>query len=948
MDKIVVRGAREHNLKNINVEIPRNKLVVITGMSGSGKSTLAFDTIYAEGQRRYVESLSAYARQFLGLMNKPDIDLIDGLSPAISIEQKTTSKNPRSTVGTVTEIYDYLRLLFARIGTIHCPKCKSQIRPQSVENIVNLVMSEKKEIIILAPLISGVKGTHEKIFEGMLSDGFSRVRIDGEICRLDEIKDSMKLARYEKHWIEAVVDRLDASDDNRSRISEDVEQAVHAGKGTVIILDPAKMQKKTKEIQRGAGETIYSTFGACPRHPEVLFQQLEPRMFSFNSPFGACTGCLGLGETLEISQDLLIPDKSKSMIDGAIAVYGRMDLQWRCQQIAVVGKKFGFDIFTPLSAFSKKQLDVLLNGTTERIDGRWSNGASMNMENGWEGIIPQTLRLYKQTESDERKEDLERFMIGKLCRVCEGKRLKETVLSVSIAGKSIIDITEMDLDACAKFFMHLAESLSEKDKIISKQILKEIDDRISFLTNVGLGYLSLSRSSKTLSGGEAQRIRLATQIGSNLMGVLYILDEPSIGLHQRDNNKLIATLQRLRDIGNTLIVVEHDYDTIKAADYIIDMGPGAGVHGGHVASQGTPDDIAKDKNSITGRYLSGHAKIDIPEHRREPKGFIVVKGASENNLKNISISLPTGVLCGITGVSGSGKSTLINQTLVPLLKKHSGMIAEKIGKNNGIEIPKSVKNVIVIDQDPIGKTPRSNPATYTKIFDEIRKIFSFTKEARARGYKEGRFSFNVKGGRCESCKGDGVIKIEMNFLPDVYVQCEDCKGKRYNKETLAITYKEKNIADVLDMSVEDATKFFENHTGISRKIKTLYDVGLGYIKLGQSSNTLSGGEAQRIKLTRELSKQKTGDTIYMLDEPTTGLHFEDVRKLIMVLNRLVEKGSSVLVIEHNLDIVKSCDYLIDMGPEGGRGGGRIIAMGTPEEVAMEPASYTGQFLKRML
>ncbi|MBI4018877.1 MAG: excinuclease ABC subunit UvrA [Candidatus Aenigmarchaeota archaeon] len=948
MDKIVVRGAREHNLKNINVEIPRNKLVVITGMSGSGKSTLAFDTIYAEGQRRYVESLSAYARQFLGLMNKPDIDLIDGLSPAISIEQKTTSKNPRSTVGTVTEIYDYLRLLFARIGTIHCPKCKSQIRPQSVENIVNLIMSEKKEIIILAPLISGVKGAHEKIFEGMLSDGFSRVRIDGEICRLDEIKDNMKLARYEKHWIEAVVDRLEASDDNRSRISEDVEQAVHAGKGTVIILDPAKIQKKTKEIQRGAGETIYSTFGACPKHPEVLFQQLEPRMFSFNSPFGACAGCLGLGETLEISQDLLIPDKSKSIIDGTIAVYGRMDLQWRCQQIAVVGKKFGFDIFTPISAFSKKQLDVLLNGTTERIDGRWSNGASMNMENGWEGIIPQTLRLYKQTESDERKEDLERFMIGKLCRVCEGKRLKETVLSVSIAGKSIIDITEMDLDACAKFFIHLAESLSEKDKIISKQILKEINDRISFLTNVGLGYLSLSRSSKTLSGGEAQRIRLATQIGSNLMGVLYILDEPSIGLHQRDNNKLIATLQRLRDIGNTLIVVEHDYDTIKAADYIIDMGPGAGVHGGHVASQGTPDDIAKDKNSITGRYLSGHTKIEIPEHRREPKDFIVVKGASENNLKNIYVSLPTGVLCGITGVSGSGKSTLINQTLVPLLKKHAGMIAEKIGKNNGIEIPKSVKNVIVIDQDPIGKTPRSNPATYTKIFDEIRKIFSSTKDARAKGYKEGRFSFNVKGGRCESCKGDGVIKIEMNFLPDVYVQCEDCKGKRYNKETLAITYKEKNISDVLDMSVEDATKFFENHTGMSRKIKTLYDVGLGYIKLGQSSNTLSGGEAQRIKLTRELSKQKTGDTIYMLDEPTTGLHFEDVRKLIMVLNRLVEKGSSVLVIEHNLDIVKSCDYLIDMGPEGGRDGGRIIAMGTPEEVAMEPASYTGQFLKRML
>ena len=949
LDKIVVRGAREHNLKNINVEIPRNKLVVITGMSGSGKSTLAFDTIYAEGQRRYVESLSAYARQFLGLMNKPDMDSIEGLSPAISIEQKTTSKNPRSTVGTVTEIYDYLRLLFARIGAIHCPKCKSQIRPQSAENIVNLVISEKgSEILILAPVISGIKGTHEKIFGGLLSDGFSRVRVDGEIFRLDEIKAGAKLARYEKHWIEALVDKMEASDDNRSRISEAVEQAVRVGKGTVIIIDPNKAQKTYKEIERGAGETVYSTFGACPNHPKVLFQELEPRMFSFNSPFGACQGCLGLGETLEISQELVIPDKSKSIIDGAVAVYGRMDLQWRGQQIAAVGKKFGFDVFTPISAFSKKQLDVLLFGCKERIDGRWSNGASMNMENGWEGIVPQTLRLYKQTDSDERKEDLERFMTGKLCRACKGKRLKETVLSVKIAGKSIIDATEMDLDGCAKFFAQLAGGLSEKDKIISKQILKEINDRISFLTNVGLGYLSLSRSSRTLSGGEAQRIRLATQIGSNLMGVLYILDEPSIGLHQRDNNKLIATLQRLRDIGNTLIVVEHDYDTIKAADYVIDMGPGAGVHGGHVASQGTPDEMAKDKNSITGRYLAGHAKIETPKKRRVPKDFIILKGASENNLKNISVSFPTGVLCGITGVSGSGKSTLINQTLVPLLKKHAGMAADKTGANAGIEIPKSVENVIVIDQDPIGKTPRSNPATYTKIFDEIRKIFASTKEARAKGYKEGRFSFNVKGGRCENCKGDGTIKIEMNFLPDVYVQCEDCKGKRYNKETLGVTYKEKNIADVLDMSVEDAVVFLENHPGISRKIKTLYDVGLGYIKLGQSSNTLSGGEAQRIKITRELSKHKIGDTVYILDEPTTGLHFEDVKKLIMVLNRLVEKGSSVLVIEHNLDVVKSCDYVIDMGPEGGRDGGRIIAKGTPEQVTLEPASYTGQFLKRML
>lgn len=948
MDKIVIKGAREHNLKNIDVEIPRNKFVVITGISGSGKSTLAFDTIYAEGQRRYVESLSAYARQFLDLMDKPDIDSIEGLSPAISIEQKTTSKNPRSTVGTVTEIYDYLRLLFARIGVIHCPKCSSQIKPQSAENIVNLIMIEKgKDITILAPIIRGMKGNHEKILDDLVKEGFIDVRVDRKIYKIEEAK-RIKLGRYEKHWIEAVVDSTNVNDDCRQRITEGVEQALRAGKGTIIILDPKIKSKKSREIERGEGETVYSSFGACPNHPEIVFEQPEPRMFSFNSPFGACPGCAGIGEKLEISPDLVIPDKNKRIIDGALDVYGRMDIQWRAQQIAAVGKKFGFDIFTPISKFSKKQLDVLLYGSKEKISGKWNNGAYMNMNNGWEGVIPQTMRLYRQTESDDRKEDIEKFMISKPCEICKGKRLKDSVLSVKILGKAISDVTEMDVESCSNFFSNLRSNLSEKDQIVSKQVLKEINDRLSFLTNVGLNYLSLSRSSRTLSGGEAQRIRLATQIGSNLMGVLYILDEPSIGLHQRDNKKLISTLHKLRDLGNTLIVVEHDYDTIRSADYIIDMGPGAGIHGGHIIAQGTPEQISKSIVSITGNYLSGKTKIEIPKKIRKTEGFIKLHGASENNLKCIDVSLPTHVICGITGVSGSGKSTLMNQTLIPMLKKNFGESSDKIGKNSGIEIPKDIRNVIVIDQDPIGRTPRSNPATYTKIFDDIREIFASTKEARMRGYGEGRFSFNIKGGRCETCRGDGLIKIEMNFLPDVYVQCEDCKGKRYNKETLGVTYKEKTISDVLEMSVEEAMVLFENHSGISRKLHTLYDVGLGYIKLGQSSTTLSGGEAQRIKLTRELAKYKSGSTVYLLDEPTTGLHFEDVRKLISVLNRLVDKGNTIYVIEHNLDVIKCCDYIIDMGPEGGNAGGNIIAKGAPEEISKAPKSYTGQFLKEMV
>jgi len=949
LDKIIVRGAREHNLKNINVELPRNKFIVITGLSGSGKSTLAFDTIYAEGQRRYVESLSAYARQFLGVMNKPDVDSIEGLSPAISIEQKTTSKNPRSTVGTVTEIYDYLRLLFARIGVMHCPKCHSALRPQSAENIVNLIMADAgKEIVILTPVIRGMKGTHEKVFEDLIKDGFTRARVDGEIVRLEDVKGKIKLERYEKHWIEAVIDRIVINEENRHRLTEAVEQALHKGKGTMLTVDIARASVKVKEIERGSAETMYSSYGACSKHPEVVFEQLEPRMFSFNSPFGACPSCLGLGEHLEISEDLLIPDPAKSIMDGALAIYGKMDLQWRAQQIAMVGKKFGFDVFTPLNKFSKKQKDVLLYGTSEGMSGRWSNGASMHMHDGWEGVIPQTMRLYTQTESEWRKEDIQKFMIATPCQVCKGKRLKDTILAVSVAGKSIIDVTDLSIEKSAQYFTSLASQLSEKDLFIAKQVLKEINDRLGFLINVGLNYLSLSRAARTLSGGEAQRIRLATQIGSNLMGVLYILDEPSIGLHQRDNEKLIKTLHTLRDLGNTLVVVEHDEDTIRAADYIVDMGPGAGTHGGHICAKGSPGEIAKNKNSITGKYLSGEQKIEVPRSRKKSEEMLTIKGAKENNLKNVSVSFPTRVLCGVTGVSGSGKSTLMNQTLIPALKKHFGQAIAKIGEFKELKVPSSVENVIVIDQDPIGRTPRSNPSTYTKLFDDIREIFASTKEAKARGYKEGRFSFNVKGGRCEKCQGDGVIKIEMNFLPDVYVPCEDCNGKRYNKETLAVTYKDKCIADVLQMNVEEALKFFENHPSIMRRLQTLNDVGLGYIKLGQSSTTLSGGESQRIKLTRELAKSKKGSTLYLLDEPTTGLHFEDVRKLITVLNRLVEKGNSVFVIEHNLDVIKCCDHIIDLGPEGGDKGGEVIAQGTPEDVVKVQKSHTGAFLKRLL
>lgn len=950
-DNISIRGAREHNLKNIDVELPRNKLIVITGLSGSGKSTLAFDTIYAEGQRRYVESLSAYARQFLGLMDKPDVDSIEGLSPAISIEQKSTSKNPRSTVGTVTEIYDYLRLLFARVGIHHCPKCGSSIHPQSPENITSLIMADKGKILtFLAPIIRGMKGTHEQVFDNLKKEGYTKIRVDQKIYESDSIKEEVKLVRYEKHWIEAVIDTAVISDEERSRIAEAVENALKTGKGTMIVIDAANSDAgKKKELERFEGEAMYSTFGACPNHPEIVFESLEPRMFSFNSPFGACPTCHGLGEITEVTADKVIPNKNLSIMDGALAVYkSTMDLSWRAQQIATVGRKYGFDVFTPIKDFTEQQLQVLLYGDKEPINGNWSNGANMWMRDGWEGVIPQTMRLYRQTESEWRKEDIEKFMTARPCATCKGKKLQPVVLAVTIMDKSIIDVTDLSIEESVEFFRELPAKLNEKELTIAKQVLKEINERLGFLKNVGLGYLSLSRAAKTLSGGEAQRIRLATQIGSNLMGVLYILDEPSIGLHQRDNAKLIRTLQRLRDLGNTLIVVEHDEETMRHADYIVDMGPGAGIHGGHIVAEGTPQEIMQNTRSLTGKYLSGELKIEIPTQRRQPIGYITLKGAQENNLKQLNLQLPLGVLCGITGVSGSGKSTLMNMTVIPALKQMFGEQVDKIGKHESLDAPSIVRNVIVIDQDPIGRTPRSNPATYTKLFDEIRNIFASTKEARARGYKPGRFSFNVRGGRCETCQGDGVLRIEMNFLPDVYVQCSECKGKRYNKETLAVQYKGKNIADVLDMTVEEAAKFFENTPRVSRKLETLLAVGLGYIRLGQSSTQLSGGESQRIKITRELSKHKSGHVVYMLDEPTTGLHFDDTKRLIKVLNRLVDNGNTVYIIEHNLDVIKSCDYLIDLGPEGGAAGGELLAKGTPEEVAQNSSSYTGMFLDKIL
>ncbi|MBT7241424.1 MAG: excinuclease ABC subunit UvrA [Candidatus Diapherotrites archaeon] len=931
MKDIIVRGAREHNLRDINVTLPRDKFIVITGLSGSGKSTLAFDTIYAEGQRRYVESLSAYARQFIGLMDKPDVDSIEGLSPAISIEQKSTSNNPRSTVGTVTEIYDYLRLLYARIGTPYCPEHKLKIESQTPTKIAKRIRETfKGNVTILSPIIRQKKGTYEQLIFDLYKEGYSRVRVNKKIIKTDE---KIPLSRYEKHDIEIVIDRVNAGE--KTRLTEAIENALNKSDGLVIILD-----KNDKEY-------LYSSKLSCPKC-DVTFEELEPRMFSFNSPFGACEECNGLGVKSEFDPDLIIPDKSKSILDAAIKIYGKMDFSWRSQQLAAVGKTHGFSLVIPIEHFSKKQFDVLMNGDKTPIKANWGTGANMNFKDGWEGLIPQSERLYSQTDSEWRKDNFTKFMRTHKCPVCEGARLKEKVLNVKVHGKSIDDFTTLSVGRALEFIKEL--KLTKKEESIAKLILKEVIDRLNFLNNVGLSYLTLSRQAGTLSGGEAQRIRLATQIGSNLMGVLYILDEPSIGLHQRDNEKLIETLHKLRDVGNTLIVVEHDEDTIRKADYVVDMGPGAGIHGGEVVAQGTPAQIEKNKDSLTGKYLSKKLVIPTPTKRREQIGEIIFEGCKQNNLKNIDVKVPLGVLTCLTGASGSGKSTLmqtiINNGLIKKLELSTATL--DIGKHDSIEINGEVDKVIEIDQSPIGRTPRSNPATYIKLFDEIRALFAETKEAKLRGYKAGRFSFNLPGGRCEKCRGGGEIKIEMNFLPDVYVECEECHGQRYNEETLAVTYKEKNIAEILALSVEEALKLFDKIPHIRNKLSVLSSVGLGYIKLGQSATTLSGGEAQRIKLTKELSKRGTGKTLYLLDEPTTGLHFHDIKKLLDVLQVLVDLGNSVVIIEHNLDVVKAADHIIDLGPGGGEGGGELIATGTPEEIIKIKKSYTGQFLKPVL
>jgi len=932
LKNIKIKGAKEHNLKNINLELPRDKFIVITGLSGSGKSTLAFDTIYAEGQRRYVESLSSYARQFLGLMHKPDVDSIEGLSPAISIEQKTTSKNPRSTVGTITEIYDYLRLLYARVGTPYCPDHNVKIESQSPQKIAKKIGEEFNGMVtILSPIIRQKKGTYEQLFKDLNKEGYTRVRVNRAIYRTDE---TIELDRYKKHDIEIVIDRLKTSD--KTRLAEACEAALNKSDGLLIIIDKKENEK------------VYSAKMACPVCG-MVFEELQPRMFSFNSPFGACEECHGLGIRMDFDPELIIPDWDLSIADGAIKLYRNAMDGWRIHFLGALAKHYDFSIFTSIKDITEDQYNALMYGSSGKIkfnmvtrngDSQWSGHSK------WEGLIPQSERLFKQTESEYRRRELEKFMRITPCPICNGKRLKQKVLSVKIGDKSIIDVTDMSIKQSIVFFKTLI--LSKKQEEIAWQILKEIKERLDFLDKVGLNYLTLSRGAGTLSGGEAQRIRLATQIGSNLMGVVYILDEPSIGLHQKDNKKLINTLHRLRDLGNTLIVVEHDEETIRHADHVVDMGPGAGLHGGKIVAQGTPEDIENHPTSLTGKYLSGEMEIDLPDERRSSDKFLHVYGCREHNLKDVDVHIPLGVLTLITGVSGSGKSSLIYDILYRGLMRGLHDSRQNPGDHDGIEFDENVDKVIVIDQSPIGKTPRSNPATYTKVFDEVRKLFAITPEAKRWGYKPGRFSFNVKGGRCEACQGDGLIKIEMNFLPDIYIECEECKGKRYNKETLEVTYKGKNIADVLGMSVEEALALFQNHPYIKRKLETLSRVGLDYVKLGQSSTTLSGGEAQRIKLTRELSKRSTGRTVYLLDEPTTGLHFHDVKKLISVLNSLVELGNTVVVIEHNLEVIKSADYIIDLGPEGGDLGGEVVATGTPEEVANNTRSFTGEILKPVL
>jgi len=937
---LTVKCAKVHNLKNVNVEIPRDKLVVFTGLSGSGKSSLAFDTIYAEGQRRYMESLSSYARQFLGQMDKPDVESIEGLSPAISIDQKTTSKNPRSTVGTVTEIYDYLRLLYARVGVPHCPVCGKEIKTQSIDQIVDRVMelSDGTKFQVLAPIAKGKKGEFKKELEHASKSGYVRARIDGIIYDLSE---DIKLEKNIKHNIEIIVDRLVMKRDIASRLADSLETAFSITDGTVLIA-----------VVDGE-EQLYSQNFACPEHGSFM-DELEPRMFSFNNPFGACPTCSGLSMFLRVSEDLLVPNRNLSINEGAIkgCGWGQSDKSTIAgMYYTALSEKYNFTFDTPFKEISKEGQDAIFYGTKgEKMQvtrvNEYGSGTYMT---DFEGIINNLERRHRETTSDWSRNDIEQYMVECPCPSCKGKRLKPASLAVTVGGKNIMEFTDMSVREELEFIEQIEETLSEKDRKIGKQIFKEIRSRLSFLCDVGLDYLTLSRSAGTLSGGESQRIRLATQIGSSLMGVLYILDEPSIGLHQRDNDKLLQSLKNLRDLGNTLIVVEHDEDTMNAADYIVDVGPGAGVHGGEIVFQGTVKDIKKCKNSITGQYLSGKRKIEVPESRRGGNGkSIIIKGAKENNLKNIDVEIPLGKFVAITGVSGSGKSSLINEILFKKLAAELNGARKFPGKHDEILGLEHLDKVIDIDQSPIGRTPRSNPATYTGVFTDIRELFAQTQDAKMKGYGAGRFSFNVKGGRCEACEGDGIIKIEMNFLSDVYVPCEVCHGARYNRETLEVLYKGKSISDVLNMTVEEATEFFKNHPKIHRKLETLNDVGLGYITLGQPATTLSGGEAQRVKLATELSRRSTGRTIYILDEPTTGLHSADVSKLLEVLNRLVDAENSIVVIEHNLDVIKTADYIIDLGPEGGNGGGTVVATGTPEEVAKSKKSYTGQYLKSVL